>query len=169
MKLLDIKQLFKAGSDRAVSPVIGVILMVAITVILSAVIATFLFGLGNTVRATPQASFAFDYDNKVQDTTLNDTLKITHNGGATIDADRLSVNVDDAYEETINTANEISGEYDLYPGDDNIGAGDSDELNHSRLGATAGNDILLNQSTVRVIFEEDGQSFIMAKWDGPDA
>ncbi len=33
--------------ERAVSPVIGVILMVAITVILAAVIATFVFGLGS--------------------------------------------------------------------------------------------------------------------------
>ncbi|MEM2991626.1 MAG: type IV pilin N-terminal domain-containing protein, partial [Halobacteria archaeon] len=33
-------------SEEAVSPVIGVILMVAITVILAAVIAAFVFGMG---------------------------------------------------------------------------------------------------------------------------
>jgi flagellin-like protein len=36
-------------SNNAVSPVIGVILMVAITVILAAVIATFVLGLGDRV------------------------------------------------------------------------------------------------------------------------
>jgi flagellin-like protein len=36
-------------SDRAVSPVIGVILMVAITVILAAVIGTFVLNLGDQV------------------------------------------------------------------------------------------------------------------------
>ena len=35
-------------NDEAVSPVIGVILMVAITVILAAVIAAFVFGLAGT-------------------------------------------------------------------------------------------------------------------------
>lgn len=35
--------------EKGVSPVIGVILMVAITVILAAVIASFVFGLGGTV------------------------------------------------------------------------------------------------------------------------
>ena len=36
--------------EKGVSPVIGVILMVAITVILAAVIASFVFGLGGTVK-----------------------------------------------------------------------------------------------------------------------
>ncbi len=38
------------GDDEAVSPVIGVILMVAITVILAAVIGTFVLGLGECIR-----------------------------------------------------------------------------------------------------------------------
>lgn len=47
--------------DDAVSPVIGVILMVAITVILAAVIATFVLGLGDSVsNNAPQASFQFN-------------------------------------------------------------------------------------------------------------
>ena len=41
--------------DSAVSPVIGVILMVAITVILAAVIGTFVLGLGDQVQETPSA------------------------------------------------------------------------------------------------------------------
>ena len=42
---------FKKGED-AVSPVIGVILMVAITVILAAVIGAFVFGMGGNVAKT---------------------------------------------------------------------------------------------------------------------
>jgi flagellin-like protein len=38
--------------EKGVSPVIGVILMVAITVILAAVIASFVFGMGSTVKKT---------------------------------------------------------------------------------------------------------------------
>jgi flagellin-like protein len=41
--------------DRGVSPVIGVILMVAITVILAAVIATFVLGFGDSVQNNAQA------------------------------------------------------------------------------------------------------------------
>ncbi|MEF8885577.1 MAG: type IV pilin N-terminal domain-containing protein, partial [Haloarculaceae archaeon] len=58
---MKISELFT--DDDAVSPVIGVILMVAITVILAAVIATFVLGLGDQVSNTaPQASFGFDWD-----------------------------------------------------------------------------------------------------------
>jgi flagellin-like protein len=74
------------ADDDAVSPVIGVILMVAITVILAAVIGTFVLGLGGSVQQNaPQASFTYDYNE-----TANN-LTITHDGGDQIDADRLSI------------------------------------------------------------------------------
>jgi len=81
---MDFKQLF--DDDRAVSPVIGVILMVAITVILAAVIGTFVLGLGDQVQnTTPQASFGFDTaDGKVN-------VEITHETGDTIAASDLSL------------------------------------------------------------------------------
>ena len=48
---MKLKNLFGETDDsRAVSPVIGVILMVAITVILAAVIGTFVLGLGDSVE-----------------------------------------------------------------------------------------------------------------------
>jgi len=40
------------SKEDAVSPVIGVILMVAVTVILAAVIAAFVFGMGSNVQKT---------------------------------------------------------------------------------------------------------------------
>jgi len=43
---------FTKKNDEAVSPVIGVILMVAITVILAAVIAAFVFGMAGNVSKT---------------------------------------------------------------------------------------------------------------------
>ena len=58
IKTMQIKQTLKdfvSGNDRAVSPVIGVILMVAITVILAAVIGTFVLGLGDSVQQNVQA------------------------------------------------------------------------------------------------------------------
>ena len=82
---MDLKKLF--NDDDAVSPVIGVILMVAITVILAAVIASVVLGLGDSAsEQTPQASFSFDYDNGG-----SPELTITHDGGDSIDRARLSV------------------------------------------------------------------------------
>ncbi|MFC6973451.1 type IV pilin N-terminal domain-containing protein [Halomicroarcula sp. GCM10025709] len=85
-----IKELFE--DDDAVSPVIGVILMVAITVILAAVIASFVLGLGDqTQSATPQASFSFDFE---AGGGGNGVLSITHDGGDTIVAQELYVRGD---------------------------------------------------------------------------
>ncbi|WP_152039793.1 type IV pilin [Salinigranum salinum] len=72
--------------DRAVSPVIGVILMVAITVILAAVIGTFVLGLGDQVsESAPQAQFTFE--------NSSGTLDATHDGGDPVPANTLSVSV----------------------------------------------------------------------------
>ena len=78
---------FKAlfDDDRAVSPVIGVILMVAITVILAAVIGSFVLGLGNSVQQTaPNANFQFDFIDGSNATA-------THTGGDSIPSDQLTV------------------------------------------------------------------------------
>ena len=83
--------------DDAVSPVIGVILMVAITVILAAVIGTFVLGLGDQVQNTnPQASFTFDQGTyQVSGSTTEFTaVTITHDGGDKIEGTNLNVRVD---------------------------------------------------------------------------
>ena len=70
--------------DRGVSPVIGVILMVAITVILAAVIATFVLGLGEQVSSTaPQVTVDWEEGSSPD-------LTAAHDGGATLEASQLS-------------------------------------------------------------------------------
>jgi flagellin-like protein len=86
---MNIKQLF--ADDSAVSPVIGVILMVAITVILAAVIGSFVLNLGGSLQqSAPQASFGFDY---TTDISPNETVDVTHETGDTIESSRLDVTV----------------------------------------------------------------------------
>ncbi|WP_292468904.1 type IV pilin [Methanolobus sp.] len=63
-------------NEDAVSPVIGVILMVAITVILAAVIAAFVFGMGPPEQA-PQASLRAS----AADVGGDSMIKIEHQGG----------------------------------------------------------------------------------------
>lgn len=48
------------ADKRGVSPVIGVVLMVAVVVILAAVIGAFVLGLGGDQSQAPQASFSVD-------------------------------------------------------------------------------------------------------------
>jgi len=91
--MMNFKRLF--DDDRAVSPVIGVILMVAITVILAAVIGTFVLGLGDQVQSTtPQASFGFDTASGQEEVT------ITHETGDTIDAANLKVSATDNFDDS---------------------------------------------------------------------
>ncbi|WP_302082449.1 type IV pilin N-terminal domain-containing protein [Salinibaculum rarum] len=72
------------NDDDAVSPVIGVILMVAITVILAAVIASFVLGLGPG-EAQPQATFTFDGPNS------SNIVTVTHDSGDSIKPSELYI------------------------------------------------------------------------------
>jgi len=64
--------------EEAVSPVIGVILMVAITVILAAVIGAFVFGMGGSLKKT--------YMVGVTATQIDaDTVDVTFQGGPDAD------------------------------------------------------------------------------------
>jgi len=162
--------------ERAVSPVIGVILMVAITVILAAVIGTFVLGLGDQVQSTtPQASFGFDSgttDMQVWDvgptdaeeaTITVDSVTITHETGDTIDANDLRVTVDGktAYsvEELDSTeeGEEVAGTFS-----DEVSAGST-----TTIVASANNpDITTGES--RYLIEDDDTLDIDASDDGSD-
>lgn len=75
---MNIKE-FLLGDDRAVSPVIGVILMVAITVILAAVIGTFVLGLGDNVSTNIQAGASANFQEGENDGTVRVTWNSNQN------------------------------------------------------------------------------------------
>ena len=87
MKFRNLFDETESDGTRAVSPVIGVILMVAITVILAAVIGSFVLGLGESVDSAPQASFDFSVNE------TEDSLVVTHRGGDTIEINNIEVRV----------------------------------------------------------------------------
>jgi flagellin-like protein len=157
--------------DEAVSPVIGVILMVAITVILAAVIGTFVLGLGNDLGSNaPQASFTFDFD-EASDATSSGMLDcgdasgagadgegkltISHDGGDRIEAGQLSI--------TGSSDSGANGKWSdcgsTYGADSDISAGDTLQI------AASGAD------TIRVVWESSngGDSATLGKWAGTDA
>jgi flagellin-like protein len=89
---MELTKLLKSDDNRAVSPVIGVILMVAITVILAAVIGTFVLGLGDQVRDTaPNAQFSWDQS---EPSSGQYTATVTMGGGQSIQTDNVNVVLD---------------------------------------------------------------------------
>ncbi|QPV62256.1 type IV pilin N-terminal domain-containing protein [Halosimplex litoreum] len=89
---MKLKQLL--DDDDAVSPVIGVILMVAITVILAAVIASFVLGLGNQAQqGAPTATIGFDYEQIDENSGGSNwgVLSVTHDGGDSVSSNELYV------------------------------------------------------------------------------
>jgi flagellin-like protein len=116
---MNLKALFE--DDGAVSPVIGVILMVAITVILAAVIGTFVLGLGQNVQtASPTASISFD---QIGDAGSAE-VKISHDGGDPLSESRIDIQAPNGFADTgtmpVNRWGGTSGD-----GSDQITAGET--------------------------------------------
>jgi len=114
--------------------------MVAITVILAAVIGTFVLGLGENVNSTPQVTWDFDAEDTSNDGTI-DQITITHNGGDSIEADRL--NVTGAVNDGGGTANPIQFT-------------ESSEFS-SGTSVTAGDQLILDDGTNGVNTNIDGE------------
>ncbi|WP_256394230.1 type IV pilin [Natronoarchaeum rubrum] len=96
---MNLKELFT--DDDAVSPVIGVILMVAITVILAAVIGAFVLDIGGSQDAAPQASWDYSYDEGStagygdgSSSNGDDSVTISHSGGDDISNSVLTFEID---------------------------------------------------------------------------
>jgi len=166
---MQFKKLF--DDNRAVSPVIGVILMVAITVILAAVIGTFVLGLGDQVQQTsPQASFGFDYTNPSDDTA--DTLEVTHESGDSISASQLSIVVSGADDDGESNVNQKYTWNNFEDSDvTDVNAGTTITVDDPGIGDADGDDLDLSGATVRVTWSSDDGSTTstLGTWNGPDA
>ena len=151
------------NDDDAVSPVIGVILMVAITVILAAVIATFVLGLGEQVSDTaPNANFQFSYEEDPDgvdswgEPNPNDAglLTITHTSGPSIDTSTLGASGSGHENETRSYTDWSTADN---PAIDEMSAGDSIDI------------WIENDDSISVTWESDGQSATIGTYDAPDA
>ncbi|WP_335999684.1 type IV pilin N-terminal domain-containing protein [Halorientalis halophila] len=174
---MNVKGLFT--DDSAVSPVIGVVLMVAITVLLAATAATFFIGIGqDNSNSTPQVATSFDYDQEMHSSGNYrvDTLKISHDSGDTITAKNLDIVVSDA--ETYDTSG--GGSYsdlnDRYQWDefDGVGGSDSKVSGGDTVKLEAGQDPLasddglrLDGATVKIVWDDPGSSstFTLNTWE----
>lgn len=169
------------AEEDAVSPVISVILMVAITVILAAVIATFVLGLGEQVsEGGPQTSFSFDYENtsslENSDTDswgaslgffqgpVGGRLTIQHIGGANVDAELLGATGSTVQNNIGGNFGEVAG-YDDFStslegwNDTQMSAGDTIQI------------WIRGDDTVSVVWRNDEKtrSATLQTYDGPES
>lgn len=108
------------SDDRSVSPVIGAVVLVAITVLLAAVGAVFFLGLTDQTQPVPEVRFDFEYS------AGTDAVTIAVEAGAPLDdanTGRLVLVVDGANGEARRTLAAPGGVIDLT--DEEFGAGES--------------------------------------------
>jgi len=142
--------------DQAVSPVIGVILMVAITVLLASTAAVFFFNLSEDQNeVTPTAAFDTDYE-----PGSSDVLTITHNTGSDMRVGDLTV--------VVSGAGSIDGRYAVesissYRSESTLSAGSSITISKTSLGVGS---IDLSDATVKLVWNGQGtsQSRTMRTW-----
>lgn len=141
--------------------------MVAITVILAAVIGTFVLGLGDQVSSNaPQASFTFDYGDQ-----SSDYLLITHDGGDSIDSGQLNTSTTGA-----TSATTTLEKADAFSSGE-VTAGTSYNMTASHFGDGSGSplgtgdNLDLSAATIRVVWNADSgdSTATLGKWNGPDA
>jgi flagellin-like protein len=182
---------------RGVSSVIGIILLVAVTVIIAATTATFALSIKDKAQnSPPKGDFDFTYNNGSDTKSFkeklykpyvgSDNLTITYTGGDTISSARVNVTVNGAIARN-QRGNAGAGtlEFDprygggnLFSNTDQIRAGDSYTISDQDFYAKGGTQNLgilrkldLSEATVRVywISKSTDNSAVVAKWTGPEA
>ena len=157
-----LRELF--ADDDAVSPVIGVILMVAITVILAAVIGTFVLSLGSDLQNNPpNAQFTFNKNS-------TGALEMTHDGGDSVDIEKLNVTTDNSNEDFANDSTSASNVCQTTGSDDLNWTEDDTELSAGDTCALPGSspdDRLEDGDTIRIVWESDdgGSSATLADYE----
>jgi flagellin-like protein len=185
--------MFPDTDTRAVSPIVGVALMLAITVTLAATVGVFATGVGSQLPADrPIATFSFEFHDTPQGE--RDELVVTHEGGDSVDPMRLRLVVSgaEAYDGpgesgTCVVATRASNRWSAHgmgtTGD--VSAGDSATVTNG-LFETGGGAVLpadacdgdgspdvveLDAATLRLVWlsPTDDDSFVLGSWSGPDA
>ena len=122
--------------------------MVAITVILAAVIGTFVLGLGDQVQQTsPNAQWDWETDS-------SDQVILTHEGGDSVDATTLGLRGDGMS----STADDLSSGQTPGFGEDELSAGSSMTIGTGNLDDTNGGEI-------RLIWQSEGSSSTLTTYD----
>lgn len=157
------------SADRGLTPVIGIILLVSITVLLAATTAAFVFGLDDDTaqQSPPTVAVAIDYDAAGP----SDSLQIMHRTGGSLDPDQTVVVVDGA---TCTGGDDPNGRYvgsSDFGVTKRIAAGMSLDVEATLDGPTAlcsSGDLKLDGATVSLVWESPNgrTSDTISTWSG---
>jgi len=114
--------------------------LIILFVLLSAILGTFVLGVGDAQTAAPQASFDFAYEDGTN------TAVVTHSGGDSIEADQLRVVVD----------GQTRGTWASIGDTDTVRAGDRIELGGIESG-----------DTIRLVHEGEDGSTVVGQFEVP--
>lgn len=135
-----------SGDERGVTPVISVVLVVALTTIVAALVGSTALGMANhSAHAAPNIGFHTHWE-------AGDTLVIEHQSGGAVDTARLSIVVD---------GQEVYDGKDLEKPGVNIEGWEGDEIR-------AGDTIEITSAgftgeEFAVYYEWDGKSFVLTE------
>jgi len=147
-------------STRAVSPVVGTILMVAITVVLAATIATFALAFDDELQEpAPPSAFEYEYSATGEGNDGNRPyVKLRHAAGRPVDADRVVIKDE--------SGNRVYWN-DVWTGGETLIAGDYVHID-GHLSDSALDPICAAGDTYWVIIENaDGEQIAIDRWEAP--
>lgn len=151
---MQIRDLFV--EDDAVSSVVSTVLMVAITIILVAVVGSFVLSMGGAVgEKAPSATFTITETEHEPDGSPETAVIIAHQGGDVIEKDRVRVQVE---EEPAKDWNKTK----VWTGSGTISAGDS--VTVMRYGSS--NSTLSGGERIVVVWKSPGgdKSYILTQY-----
>lgn len=149
------------ANERGLSPVVGVILLVGITVLLAATAGAMVLELDGQPTSPPQAAFDFEYGADGS----NDSLTVGHVSGNTIPAANVEVVVASARNGsgTVTTRRD----WNELASDDvsEVGSGMSVTVSRDTLGYSR---LSLSRADVTVVWTAPNgdQTFVLSEWDG---
>jgi len=156
-------------SERGVSPVIGVILMVAITVLLAATAATFFMGYGESLTGTAAPTIALNGEFDVDSGGHELTLEVV--GGEVVASENVYVHV-----ATANCLGHgtVSDQFDLGSlgvSSGQISAGTRAEVSVGTVCPSTATRLELSRTEVTVSYLEPGgtDGTVLYRWRGPAA
>jgi flagellin-like protein len=161
----------KRLNDRGVTPVVGVVLLVAITVLLAGTAGAFFFGFTQQPAEAEQPRAVIEFEDSVD--SGSDTVTIKHTSGKQILAENLYVNLDGT---ECTGSGSPDGRYNVaddfnFPAEE-MGAGMTTQVGQE-LGpsgavvcAGAGNGLDLSDATITVSWENaNGNTGTYAEWE----
>jgi hypothetical protein len=154
----------KCGHGRAVSPVTGIVLLIAIGVVIASVLGVVAVQLVTGETQPPKATV---FVGSCETADGNTVLKLQHNGGDVVDVDRLQLRYRDVgwrYVPERGPKDAITGSVrgTVEMEGDSLAPGDTILFGHTLA------DLRFSGSTVELVWEDGESGYVLAGWRGSD-